>query len=147
MAPIMLRPLHFAAVFAAALAATSCSWLKDDPEPEPNPNAPRLVGRIASVPPDGNFVLIESYGKWTIPAGAILTVHGPGNRSANLIATGEVLRRHAAADIQSGTLEVGDGVYTTAPPAPETTPASTDRGAPTAPPSEPNAEPTKPQNP
>lgn len=139
MAPIMLRPLHVAAVFAAALAATSCSWLKDDPEPEPNPNAPRLVGRIASVPPDGNFVLIESYGKWTIPAGAILTVHGPGNRSANLIATGEVLRRHAAADIQSGTLEVGDGVYTTAPPPPEPTPASTA--------SEPNAEPTKPENP
>jgi hypothetical protein len=130
----------------AALAAAGCSWLEDDPPPTPNPNAPRLVGRIASIPPDRKFVLIESYGKWTVPAGAILTVHGPDNRSANLIATGEVLRRHAAADIQSGTLEVGDGVYTTAPPVAEPSSSAPDQAA-TPPADPPDAKPPPPQAP
>ncbi len=101
----------------AALAAAgllSCSLFKDDPPEEPDPDAPRLVGRISSVAPDGSFVLIESYGSWSVPAGAILSTRGPENRGANLLATGETLRRHAAADIQSGTVEIGDGVYTTA---------------------------------
>lgn len=82
---------------------------------------PKLVGRIASIPASRKFVLIQSYGKWTIPAGSILTSEGPDGRAANLLATGETLGQYAAADIQSGTLEVGDGVHFR-PPAPQPTP-------------------------
>ena len=35
-------------------------------------------------------------------------------RAANLLATGEILGQYAAADIRTGTLEIGDGVYTIA---------------------------------
>jgi hypothetical protein len=108
--PPSLRATFRCLLLAACGLASSCSWLEDDPPPA-NPNAPRLVGRIASIPPGRRFVLIESYGTWKVPAGSILSVHGPDGRSANLLATGESLRHHAAADIQSGTLEVGDGVY------------------------------------
>ena len=99
-------------LICACFATTACSWLADDaPLPE-NPNTPKLVGRIASIPPGRNFVLIQSYGKWTVPPGTILAVHGPDGRNANLTATGESLRHYAAADLNSGTLEIGDGVYT-----------------------------------
>lgn len=108
--PPSLRPAFRCLLLAACGLASACSWLDDDPPP-PNPNAPKLVGRIASIPPGRRFVLIESYGTWKVPTGSILSVHGPDGRSANLLATGESLRHHAAADIQSGTLEVGDGVY------------------------------------
>lgn len=91
-----------------------------DKEPEEKPKEkkeeqttkPRLVGRIASMPADRKFVLIQSYGKWNVPTGSILTTHGPDGRAANLLATGEQLGQYAAADVKSGSLEVGDGVYT-----------------------------------
>ncbi|MGJ8643989.1 MAG: hypothetical protein ACSHX9_11315 [Luteolibacter sp.] len=91
-----------------------------DKEPEEKPKEkkeeqttkPRLVGRIASMPTDRKFVLIQSYGTWDVPTGSILTTHGPDGRAANLLATGEQLGQYAAADVKSGTLEVGDGVYT-----------------------------------
>lgn len=117
----LLRPL---ALCLAASAMTSCAWLTEDDERAENPNAPKLVGRIASIPPERRFVLIESYGKWTVPPGTVLTVHGPEGRNANLVATGESLRHYAAADIQSGTLEIGDGVY--AQPVPNKTESETE---------------------
>ncbi|MFK7849567.1 MAG: hypothetical protein AB8D78_01205 [Akkermansiaceae bacterium] len=73
---------------------------------------PELVGRIASIPSSREFVLIQAYGKWIVETGTILTTVGPEGRAANLRVTGEKLGQFAAADIQSGTLEVGDGVYT-----------------------------------
>ncbi len=73
---------------------------------------PHIVGRIASIPADRKFVLIQSYGSWDVETGSILTTQGPEGRTANLRATGEKLGQYAAADIQSGTLEIGDGVYT-----------------------------------
>ncbi len=82
---------------------------KDDPD-----SKPRLVGRVASIPADRNFVLIQSYGTWTVATGSILTTQGPEGRTANLLATGEKLGQYAAADIRTGTLEIGDGVYTIA---------------------------------
>jgi hypothetical protein len=115
--PTSLRCL--AALCLATGIMSSCAWLYEEDEPPANPNAPKLVGRIASIPPDQRFVLIQSYGKWTVPAGTVLTAHGPDGRSANLIATGESLRHFAAADVQSGTFEIGDGVYT--PPTPPKT--------------------------
>ena len=88
-------------------------------EPEETPtektdaeSKPRLVGRVASIPADRTFVLIQSYGTWTVETGSILTTQGPEGRAANLLATGEKLGQYAAADIRTGTLEIGDGVYT-----------------------------------
>lgn len=108
-------PLLLSFALACGCALSACSWLnQDDDTPADNPNAPKLVGRIASIPPDRRFVLIQSYGKWSVPPGTTLTVYGPDGRSANLTATGESLRHYAAADLKSGTLEIGDGVY--APP-------------------------------
>lgn len=101
------------------LALPSCA----DKAPEEKPTQPeekkqaaitkpRLVGRIASMPAERNFVLIQSYGTWDVPTGSILTTHGPDGRASNLLATGEKLGQFAAADVKSGTLEIGDGVYT-----------------------------------
>jgi len=73
----------------------------------------RLVGRIASIQSSQNFVLIQSYGNWNTQNGAILATVGPNGRAANLKVTGEKIGQFAAADIKSGTLEVGDSVYTT----------------------------------
>jgi hypothetical protein len=88
----------------------------DKPEKEPakqteEKDKPRLVGRVASIPADREFVLIQAYGTWSVATGSILTTQGPEGRAANLRATGEKLGQFAAADIQSGTLEIGDGVY------------------------------------
>jgi hypothetical protein len=97
----------------------------DKPEEEPaeKKERPRLVGRIASIPADRKFVLIQSYGTWEIATGAIVTTQGPESRAANLRVTGEKLGQFAAADIQSGALEIGDGVYSTvSPPQPSPKP-------------------------
>ncbi|MFT3990233.1 MAG: hypothetical protein QM680_02370 [Luteolibacter sp.] len=56
-------------------------------------------------------MLIQSYGNWDVPANSILTTRGDGEHTANLLATGEQLGQYAAADIQSGSVAVGDGVY------------------------------------
>jgi hypothetical protein len=108
-----MKSLHSTALtFCIFLAACA-----DKPEEKPTEKAdadskPRLVGRIASIPADRTFVLIQSYGTWTVEAGSILTTQGPDGRAANLLATGEKLGQYAAADIRTGTLEIGDGVYT-----------------------------------
>jgi len=97
------------------LALTACAAFqreKTDPEEEKtSQERPELVGRIASVPPDRRFVLIQSYGTWIIESGTILTTRGLDERTANLLVTGEKLGHFAAADIQSGTVEIGDAVY------------------------------------
>jgi hypothetical protein len=91
---------------------------------------PELIGRIASIPADKRFVLIQRYGKWKVETGKTLTTRGPEDRTANLLATGESLGEFAAADLQSGRVEVGDAVYSqhvakpVEPPAPATNPPS-----------------------
>ncbi len=72
---------------------------------------PRLVGRIASVPSDKRFILIQSYGDWKVASGTVLIAHGADGRTANLLATGEVMGQYAAADVQSGEVHQGDAVY------------------------------------
>ncbi len=98
-----------------AVFLTHCAAFKsgkpDEPKEKPPTEAPKLVGRIASIPADKRFVLIQSHGSWNIEAGTILTTRGPEERSANLLATGESLGEFAAADLQSGVVEVGDAVY------------------------------------
>jgi len=72
---------------------------------------PRLVGRVASVPSDNRFILIQSYGDWKVAAGTVLIAHGTDGRTANLLATGEAMGQYAAADVQSGEVQRGDSVY------------------------------------
>lgn len=80
--------------------------------------APQLIGRVASIPTDKRFVLIQSYSNGKIEAGTILTTRGADERTANLVTTGESLGQFTAADIQSGLLAVGDAVYSRHVPTP-----------------------------
>ncbi len=122
------------ALFGSSCGPTKPVKPKED-EKKPKIEGPKLVGKIAPIPADKRFVLIQSYGKWQIEAGRILTTRGPDNRTANLRVTGEILGEFAAADIQSGLVEAGDAVYSqhvakpastlptlepTPPPAPDT---------------------------
>lgn len=102
----------------ACLVLVSCAT--KEPEEKPKAEPPRLVGRIASIPPDKRFVLIQSFGKWIAEPGAILTTRGADQRSANLLVTGEALGQFAAADLQSGQVELGDAVYSQHIPKPPT---------------------------
>jgi hypothetical protein len=110
-------------IACASAAVCSCADPKSTPaapaaKTAEKPQAPKLVGRVASIPADKRFVLIQSYGKWDVETGAILTTRGPEDRSANLLATGESLGEFAAADLQSGRVEVGDAVYSRHVPKP-----------------------------
>ena len=102
-------------LLAVALFVCSCGSAKPEKPKEeakkPIVEGPKLVGRIASIPADKRFVLIQSYGKWGVESGQILTTRGPDDRTANLRTTGELLGEFAAADLQSGSVEVGDAVY------------------------------------
>jgi hypothetical protein len=116
-------------VLIGTLAAlSSCAAFNPEksekPKGKPVSEAPKLIGRIASTPADKRFVLIQSYEPWNLEAGTILTTRGPDGRTANLRATGEKLGQFAAADIQSGLVEVGDAVYSRHVPKPPETPAS-----------------------
>jgi hypothetical protein len=123
-----LKPILLVAA-AFSLAASSCGTTKPKPdatkeEPKTAPvEGPKLVGRVASVPAEKKFILIQSYGKWEGETGQILTTRGPENRTANLKITGEKLGEFAAADIQSGLVEVGDAVYFQHVPKPVTAPS------------------------
>ncbi|MEI6605154.1 MAG: hypothetical protein WCP35_07580 [Verrucomicrobiota bacterium] len=111
----------------ACLALVSCSWLgigKKKPDP-PAPTA-SLVGRIASIPADRRFVLIQSYGKWNVATGTILISRGSDGNSANLLATGETLGQFAAADVQSGSFNVGDAVLLPPPISKKNPPATSE---------------------
>ncbi len=111
-----------------ACAATKPAKKEQKPETsaKPKPEAPKIVGRIASIPADKRFVLIQSYGKWTVEVGTVLTTRGPDERSANLRVTGESMGEFAAADLQSGQIEVGDGVYSQHLPKPPTASTSSE---------------------
>ncbi len=113
--PLLFIPLLFIPLlFIPLLFLTSCAKKPaETPAPKQKEEQARLVGRIASIHKNPDFALIQSYGTWTIQTGAILATIGPDGRAANLKVTGEKTGQFAAADIQSGTLEIGDSVYTT----------------------------------
>lgn len=117
--------IHIFPWLAAAALLAGCSWFgggKSNSEDEnPADKRPQLVGRIASIPAGNKFVLIQSYGIWKIETGTILTTRGPDERSANLLVTGEAMGQFAAADLQSGTVEIGDAVYSRHVPKPPET--------------------------
>ena len=79
-------------------------------EPE-EPTQPRYIGQISSIHPEQGFVLIRRAPGVTVPSGTILISRGPGDRVANLRTSGESLGQMSAADIQSGTPEIGDSVH------------------------------------
>lgn len=100
--------------FLFILLFTSCAEKPaETPAPKPKAEKAQLVGRIASIHKNPDFALIQSYGPWKVQTGAILATIGPDGRAANLKVTGEKTGQFAAADIQSGNLEIGDSVYTT----------------------------------
>jgi hypothetical protein len=118
----MKLPVLLSIGLGTLAALSSCAAFKTEKPEKPKDKtvseAPKLIGRIASVPADKRFVLIQSYDKWNIESGAILTTRGPDERTANLRATGEILGQFAAADLQSGLVEVGDAVYSQHVPKP-----------------------------
>lgn len=121
----MSMKLSFAILLSAAsVCLSSCATDKKakpeekKEEKKPVVEGPKLVGRIANIPTDRRFVLIQRYGEWQTEAGAILTTRGPEERTANLRVTGEKLGEFAAADLQSGTVEKGDAVYSQHAPKP-----------------------------
>ncbi len=117
---VLLLALIGICISSCAALKLNKSEAKKEDIPKEKTEAPKLVGRIASIPRDKRFVLIQSYGKWTVDTGSILTTRGPDDRSANLLATGESLGEFAAADLQSGLVEVGDAVYSRHVPKPVT---------------------------
>jgi hypothetical protein len=107
-----LNPAVLLAAFCCLAISSCASTQPEKSEPANTPEkGPKLVGRVASIPADRRFVLIQSYGAWNIESGRILTTRGPDERTANLRTTGEILGEFAAADLQSGSVEVGDAVY------------------------------------
>ena len=107
--PRLSRLLTIALLIAACSPTPIVPTQKE--EKKPAVAAPQLVGRIATVPPDKRFVLVQSYGPWKVGSGSVLTTRGADNRAANLRTTGETMGDFAAADFQSGSLHVGDAVY------------------------------------
>lgn len=106
--------MKYPALLFTSLLLASCATDEEDSIPVDKTGdmiPTKLVGRIASVPSDRRFVLIQSYGDWKVSSGTILTTRGGDERSANLLVTGEVMGQYAAADIQSGEVSKGDAVY------------------------------------
>jgi hypothetical protein len=126
----MKLPVLLGIGIATLAALASCAAFKSEKPVNPSEKtvfeAPKLIGRVASTPADKRFVLIQSYERWNLEAGTILTTRGPDERTANLRATGEILGQFAAADIQSGLVEVGDAVYSRHVPKPPETPVSSE---------------------
>jgi len=101
------------------LMAAAAVWLVSgcatgggkEEEEEPTKARPVLVGRVASMPKDENFVLLQSYGAWTVPPGSPVYCIGDNGRMANLLPTGEKLGQFVAADRRDGEVRVGDAIY------------------------------------
>lgn len=104
---------------ALAILFAACAGTEEPEEKKPEPQRrPVIVGRVASIPPGNSFVLIQSYGDWTVADGTVLTTRGTDERAGNLLVTGEKLGQFAAADIQSGDVHVGDAVLMLPAPRP-----------------------------
>lgn len=95
---------------SALLLLPSCGLFKKKPKPSERNRNVRLAGRVYKVDEKSRFVLIRRYGPWRVSEGEVVESRGEG-RTASLLPTGERLGEHVAADIRSGTADIGDGVY------------------------------------
>ncbi len=91
------------------LLLPSCGLFKKKPKPVQWNRNVRLAGRVHKVDEKSRFVLIRRYGPWHVSEGEVVECRGEG-RTASLLPTGERLGEHVAADIRSGTADIGDGV-------------------------------------
>lgn len=120
-----MKSVGFWAALGAALVLSGCGLDSDagkdeaEEEEEASPTAVRLVGRVVSVHETEGFALVERLGAREFGRGLILSTTGPGGRTATLVASGEQLGRHAAADLKSGDVAAGDAVYARPLPEPE----------------------------
>ncbi len=105
-----MNPRLLATLSCVSLILSGCATDKKPENKEKPIEPPNLVGRVMSKPSKKNFVLIEYYGVWKYEDGTELRSSAEG-RSACLIVSGEKLGPYLAADVESGTLEVGDAVY------------------------------------
>jgi hypothetical protein len=92
------------------LVAACATGEKAEEEQQPV-KRPVLVGRVASMPKDQDFVLLQSYGTWSVPPGTPVYCVGPEGRLANLLPTGEKMGQFVAADLRDGEVQVGDAVF------------------------------------
>lgn len=92
---------------------SSCGSSKPEEEEEKKevPKIQRIViGRIASVSAEGDFVLIQRYDRTRLPAESIYQSEGPEDRRASLRPSGEKVRDFFAADLVGGNAAIGDTV-------------------------------------
>ncbi len=100
-------------MLAAFFFLPSCAMIKkgeEKPESVKKEPSVRLAGVIDKVDTSAGFVMIRRYGPWRVGNHECVESRGEG-RAANLLPSGEHLGEHIAADIRSGSVKVGDGVY------------------------------------
>jgi hypothetical protein len=107
--PICFVPAVINRLFCCAilLVIGSCAGEKKQEAPKKTPitEAPILVARIQSRPGGKDFVLLESYEKWTLEDGVNLFSTGSDGSTAALVTSGEKLGQFVAADLISGHVE------------------------------------------
>jgi len=94
-----------------AVILAGCATSEKGEEEQQSTKRPVLVGRVASMPKGQDFVLLQSYGAWSVPPGVPVYCVGPEGRLANLLPTGEKMGQFLAADLRDGEVQVGDAVY------------------------------------
>jgi len=94
-----------------AVVLAGCATGENPGEEIRSTKRPVLVGRVASMPKGQDFVLLQSYGSWSVPPGVPVYCVGPEGRLANLLPTGEKLGQFLAADLRDGEVQVGDAVF------------------------------------
>ena len=107
----VMRQLTLATLLVLLTACAKEPKKEEEVKKQPKTETTKLVARVQSRPGGKDFVLLEAYGKWTYADGVNLYSYGEGGRTAALVTSGEKLGQFVAADLKSGTVEIGDAVY------------------------------------
>ncbi len=109
-----LKTKLFTASLLIALASCSGSQNEDEEEEKKDEAPPipksQIIGRVTSVSPHSEFVLIQKYGAGRLPSRGIYLALGPDGRTASIRPSGERVRDFHAADILNGEVKTGDTV-------------------------------------